>query len=309
MANIKRSPNPDTSAAEYENLLNIHGALIDRTNSDGKVWHSFGSAGRYVLVAIMAGYVPDSRPISVGMLPRALGIDAPWRAEVDENVTITVFQRGTDDPVKDSSVWALTREDAEPLRERLTSIRESDDTAHIDATVQEILDVHGIFLGNSNGAGKVRYAFEEAGRYLLIAKKSGYVPGWRPIAIGMASKALAIDAPRKAQVDENVTITVFQRGTQDPMKDAGVWAFTREDAASLKDQIAGIRESGDKSQIDAAIEEACNVYGMFLGTTNGAGKVKHAFEEAGGYLLVTWKQGFFPGWKPIEILPEIELQS
>jgi hypothetical protein len=195
------------------------------------------------------------------------------------------------------------------MKERLTSVRESGSTAAVDAAIQEILNVHGIFIGTTNGAGKVKYAFEEAGGYLLVAKKNGYFPGWKPIAIGLAPKALAIDAPRKAHVNENVTITVFQRGTEDPVKDAGVWAFTREDAASLKDRVASFRESGDTSEIDAAVEEACNAYGIFLGSTNGAGKVKYAFEEAGGYLLVTWKQGFFPGWKPIVVLPELQLQS
>lgn len=41
--------------------------------------------------------------------------------------------------------------------------------------------------------------------------------------------ALGIRASRVASVGEKVTITVFQRETRDPIKDAGVWALTRED--------------------------------------------------------------------------------
>jgi len=74
----------------------------------------------------------------------------------------------------------------------------------------------------------------------------------------------------------------------------------------LKAELSSIRESGDQEAISAAIEEACDINGIFLGKTNGAGKAKYAFEDAGGYLLFTAKRGYFPGWKPILIVPEPE---
>ncbi len=304
MAAVRGGDGLDAGQDDYERLLGVHGTPLGQTDGEGKLWYSFDNAGRYLLVAVMGGYLPDFRAITVGMLPRALAIDAPRRAEVGENVTITVFQRGTEAPVKDAGVWALTREDAETLKADMAGIRESGDQDTIGAAVEEACDVHGIFLGTTNGAGKVKYAFEDAGGYLLVTVKRGYFPGWKPIAIGTMLRALAIDAPRRAEVGENVTITVFQRGTEAPVKDAGVWALTREDAETLKADMAGIRESGDQDTIGAAVEEACDVHGIFLGTTNGAGKVKYAFEDAGGYLLVTVKRGYFPGWKPIVIVPE-----
>ena len=115
-------------------------------------------------------------------------------------------------------------------------------------------------------------------------------------------RALAIDAPRKAAVGERVTITVTERGTGDAVKDAGVWALARESAELLKAEMEGIRQSGDVAAVQSALEQSVNIRGIFLGTTNGSGKVKHAFEQAGGYLLVTLKPGYFPAWKPIFIV-------
>jgi len=110
MATATGNDGPDADQGDYERLLSIHGTSLGKTDVEGKVWHSFDSEGRYVLIAIMLGYYPDARPIAVGIWPRALAINAPRRAEVDENITITVFQRGTNQtPVKDASVWALTR--------------------------------------------------------------------------------------------------------------------------------------------------------------------------------------------------------
>jgi len=114
-------------------------------------------------------------------------------------------------------------------------------------------------------------------------------------------KALAIDAPRRAEVGETVTMTVSQRGTEDPVKDANVWALTRSQATTLKAELATIRESGDQASLMTAVEERLRIEAIFIGTTNGAGKVRYAFENAGGYLLVALKKDHFPGFRPIVI--------
>ncbi|MDP2729650.1 MAG: hypothetical protein Q8O55_04130 [Dehalococcoidales bacterium] len=238
-----------------------------------------------------------------------LAIVAPLATPINTQISITVFQCSDQEPVEGAGVWLVTREEAENLRQEMAKAKRNANPDTSVAEYENMLGIHGTFIARTNSEGKVWYSFETSGRYVLVAILGGYVPDSRPIAVGMHLPALAIDAPPKAQVDENITITVFQRGTEDPVKDAGVWAFTREDAAALKERIASIRESGDKSEIDAALEEAVNTYGIFLGTTNGAGKVKYAFEKAGGYLLVTRKEGFSPARKPIVILPEPEPES
>lgn len=129
----------------------------------------------------------------------------------------------------------------------------------------------------------------------------------RAAASVISVKALGIDAPKRAEVGEKIDITVFERGTQDGVKDARVWALTRENAEAIKAEIASIKQSGDRAALESAVENALNVRGVFLGTTNGAGKVepKPAIDKAGGYLLVAFKRGYFPGFKPIVIVPTL----
>jgi hypothetical protein len=116
---------------------------------------------------------------------------------------------------------------------------------------------------------------------------------------------LAIDAPWRTRVGEKTTITVYERGSQDPVKDAGVWALSKENVLAIKEEIASLKQSSDRATVEAAVEKALNVRGIFLGKTNGAGKVQYNFERAGGYLLVAFKRGYFPGLRPIVVGPAL----
>jgi DNA-binding response OmpR family regulator len=95
---------------------------------------------------------------------------------------MTVTQRGTEDPVKDASVWAFTRNNIETLMEKLKELREAG-TPMNEVDWDELANEYGFFIGTSNGSGKVMHAFSEAGRYLLLATKPGYLPGRSGIAI------------------------------------------------------------------------------------------------------------------------------
>ncbi|UCH43003.1 MAG: hypothetical protein JSW16_00215 [Dehalococcoidales bacterium] len=299
---IRQSADVASVQSALEHSVNIRGIFLGTTNGSGKVKYAFEQAGGYLLVALKPGYFPAWKPIFIVSVPKALAIDAPRKAAVGEKVTITVTERGTGDAVKDAGVWALTRENAELLKAEIEGIRQSADIASVQSALEQSVNIRGIFLGTTNGSGKVKYAFEQAGGYLLVALKPGYFPAWKPIVIVNIPKALAIDAPRKAAVGEKVTITVTERGTGDAVKDAGVWALTRENAELLKAEIEGIRQSADVASVQSALEESVNIRGIFLGTTNGSGKVKHAFEQANVYLLVALKPGYFPAWKPIFIV-------
>lgn len=231
----------------------------------------------------------------------ALAIVAPWVAPVGQEISMRVFLRANQEPVEAAGVWLLTREKAEALRAEMVALREDASLAAEEQDHEALMNIYGTFLGRTGEDGRLYRTFEEAGGYLLVALKPGYLPGRTGIRVGTLPGALAIDAPRMAEVGERVTITVFQRGTLEPVKDAGVWALTREQAEALKAETESIRGSGDHEAVQAALEEAVNIHGIFLDTTNGSGKVMHAFTEPGGYLLVARKPGYFPGFAPIGI--------
>ena len=51
-----------------------------------------------------------------------------------------------------------------------------------------------------------------------------------------------------------------------------------------------LKEAGTNPQ-EIDYEAMVSIRGIFIGTTNGSGKVTHTFEEEGFYLLVALKQG------------------
>lgn len=212
-----------------------------------------------------------------------------------------VFLRANQDPFEDAGVWALTQENAEALRSEMATLKEDAALAAEEPDREALMNIYGTFLGRTGTDGRLYHTLEEAGSYVLVAFTAGYLPGFTHIRVRSMPDALVIEAPRKAEVDEKVTITVYQRDTQDPVEDAGVWALTREQVESLKAEMESIRESGDHEAVQAALEEAVNIRGIFLGTTNSSGKVMYAFTEEGGYLLVAFKQGYFPGFALIGI--------
>jgi hypothetical protein len=112
---------------------------------------------------------------------------------------MTVTERGSGDAVKDAAIFALTREQAEALKQSLEGVR-----GQADVDYEAMVSGHGIFLGMTNGAGKLSYTFDEEGGYLLIAVKATYRPGF--------SRILIID-PETTSRSTNPTISKTERIT------------------------------------------------------------------------------------------------
>ena len=287
---------------DYESLADIHGTFIGRTGDDGKLYHTFREEGVYVLAAIKRGYFPGFTSIFVGELPRALAIEAPRKAKVGEEVNMTVYQRGTNEPIEGAGIWAITRDKVELLKEQMTALREDGTISAEDKDYESVVDIHGTFLGRTDERGHLSHAFREEGVYVLVAVKRGYFPGSSPILIGNMQQGLTLWAPYRALVGQDVTMTVYQRGTTQPVEDAGIWAITRADVEIHKEEMAALRESANVSSGEMDYEALINVHGTFLGRTDERGQLVHAFREEGSYLLVTVKRGYFPGFSPIHIL-------
>ena len=121
LTQVKERIQTSDGEIDHESLVGAHGRLLGRTGSDGRLLHTFNEKGVHVLVAVNGGYLPGFTRINIGTMPRALAIEAPRRALPGESVTMTVFQRGTEEPIKGANIWAFTRENAEILKERTDS--------------------------------------------------------------------------------------------------------------------------------------------------------------------------------------------
>ncbi len=288
---------------DYEALASVHGTFIGTTGSDGRVYYSFENKGIYLLAAVKRGYYPGFTTIQIGTMPKAMVLDAPQKARVNETVTMTVTQRGTGTPIEDAGIWAFTKERAEELQTEINALREGSDVAAEDIDYESLANIHGEFLGRTDSHGKLEHAFSEEGGYLLISIKRGYIPGKAGIRIGEPIiKALAIEAPKRARVGDEVTMTVTDRRTTEPVQGAGVWALTRDKMGSLQADMKTLRDNTAVSAEDKDYESLINMYGEHLGRTNESGQVTHAFSEKGSYLLITVKPGYFPGWTTIHII-------
>ena len=288
------------ASIDYEELARRYGELIGITNEYGEVYHAFNQAGRYLLIAVKPGYLPGFTRIAIWPVVKALGIKAPDTAQVGEEVTIGVFERGTGEPVENAGVWALSRENAEIMKAEVAVLQEETATVD-DIDYEEMVGIYGEFIDWTDENGEVKYTFDEAGCYVLVAVKRGYFPGFRSIHIGTVPKALVINAPRTAPVGETVTIGVSERGTGEVVEGAFVFALSRDNAVALKEEITELREAGEIAAVDIDYKSLADVYGELIGITNEYGEVYHAFDKAGWYLLLAVKPDYLPAFSPIRI--------
>lgn len=234
----------------------------------------------------------------------SLAIVAPRAAAIGAPVQMTVFRASDQTAVAGAGVWSVAGDNITVLKDEISNLK-GEPADELQAAALQALDAHATFLGYTDQSGKIFHAFNDNGRYLLATFKSGFLPGFRPIAIGrVILPSLTIEAPKTTVVDDKVDVTVVQKGTEEGVKDVDIWAMTPAQARALKAQISILRQSDNSTLISSTIENAIRSEGSsFLGTTNGAGKLEPqpAFPVAGGYLLVALGQGYRPALKGIFI--------
>ncbi|MFH1646766.1 MAG: hypothetical protein ABID71_03605 [Chloroflexota bacterium] len=236
----------------------------------------------------------------------ALAIIAPWSAPVSGEFTVRAFLRENQEPFPGAGVWAISGDDGETLKEELGRLRQDSSQPDAEKDYESILNAHGTFLGRTGVDGRLTCTFEQAGRYILVAARNGYLPGFTRIGIRETIKALGIRSPRRAPLGEPVTLAVFERVTQETVAGAGIWAVTRDNIEALQQEARTLREDTSLSAEEKDYEATVNMYGFFLGRTDELGQLDYTFDEAGGYLLVAVKRGYFPGFAPLAVIARPE---
>ena len=284
---------------DYEEMVGDRGVFLGRTGGDGKIYHTFTESDGYFLVAVKKWYLPGFTRLHVRDMPRALGIEAPRRAAPGAEITITAFQRITNDPVEDAGIWALTRNELETLKSELQALRQDTSTAAEEKDYEAVVSVYGFLLGRTDEDGELDHAFEEAGGYLLVAVKRGYHPGFAPIGVYDIPNALAIRVPWVVPEGKEVTMAVFDRINQNPVEDAGVWVLTRDRMEVLREELQALKEDARITADERDYEALVGIHGDFIGRTDEDGELNHTFDEVGAYLLVAVKKSYIPGFAPV----------
>ncbi len=219
---------------------------------------------------------------------KVLAVRVPGVVQVNEPVTIAVTDREDGSPVPAASVYALRW------------------------PYPGVSDVAGPrygceFLGKTDNAGEVVHAFDKVGGVLIVATKEGWGPGLARLKVKPnLTGRLAVEAPRRAEVNDPVTIGVHEKNSGDAVAEADVWAVDLPGWTS----VDGIRTPGHTEGLLEELREGGNITdlldsrGMYLDQTNVDGELEYAFSEIGWYVLVATKSGYAPGCRLTTIVPD-----
>jgi hypothetical protein len=218
----------------------------------------------------------------VAPIKATLTIKSPESARAGELVRITVMERHTGRPISRAGVWSI------PVEKVTDDARDSEAYASLARR-------RGHFLGWTNQRGTVFHRFGEAGGFILVAAKDGFIPGFSKMTITPV-KALAIRAPEMVRVGQPVTMQVMEQHVHLPVPRAAVFAINTSQLPS-------------EAEDTEAYAELAKRRGYFIGLTDGRGIVSHRFREAGRYGLVAIKEGFQSGFAKISVAPLPELDA
>jgi hypothetical protein len=180
----------EAGVAASTNLTGMasYGESLGATDGNGVLKHAFTDNGNYLLVAFKSGFRLDFSALIVRGLPKGLAISNPNLIKLGDKVTITVHQRGASVPVADAEVWAVASDRTANIKGLLSSAQSASKNNPQITDYAAILNDKAISLGKTDADGQIKdYLFDKAGRYILVAFKSGD---------GLAFSTIAVVAPK-----------------------------------------------------------------------------------------------------------------
>jgi len=301
---ILAAPTYTTEAEKYAALAKEMGVFIGYTNNAGEVVHTFNEAGLYILVATKDGYSPGFTKINILLSPvKALAVIVPPKAEVNQQVNIKVLERGTHNAVAKAGVYALKIGEISEPKTIPEIIKPEAAGKALAEKYAALTKEKGTFIGWTDDNGTVVHKFGDTGRYIVVAIKDGYEPGFAHIAIMLSvNKTLIIKAPGKANIGESVTISVKEKHTREAVAQADVYALKVGGSGEAIGLImrAEVRvDSNATENLATAVREK----GALIGKIDNNETLVHTFTEAGHYVLIAIKSGYTPDFARIQIKP------
>ena len=327
----------------YADIAKKIGAFLGNTDANGQLTCTLTAPQNYVLIAIKNGFTPGFTRINVVLaLKKNLQINAPNIAEDGQQISIMVTElpifkpvttipkvisqkRGDDSPkattaqilsirqipVADASVYAIKTTLAAGIVAQAHD-KNNQITDNYTAMVKE----KGFFIGTTEGKGQLYHTFNDVDRYVLIAVKDSYVPGFTRINIVIAGqKALRIEAPNIAESGKTVTMTVAEKGYLrtgtapiiqaptpssnaqpssivrfSPVAGASIYSIKVKDYDPINDILK--QANGNEKAAAEKYAALAREKGILLGTTKENGQLDYPFIETGKYVLVAVKDGY-----------------
>ena len=253
------------------------------------------------IVMILPGTAParaDSdnvAPIEPASIP-ALMIKVANTIQAGQPVTITVFSRRSNETIAGAPVYAIKTSG------RVAPAGTGNYTT-ADGELDTLTESNGISIGTTGSDGTLAFTLATAGRYLLIATKDGFIPGFTRLQVREeVNKArLSLKAAASSPAGQQVTISVTDSVSNQATENATVYALKVENSRDIK-QVPPSANNG-KGMIASAKNDAAMVRkkGMPVGSTDSAGQVSYNFPTPGQYILAAFKAGYLPALTRINI--------
>jgi len=277
----------------------------------------------------LADYGSDSQPQF--STPASLMIKSPNTVEAGQTATVTVFSKHGHEAVAGALVYVL----------KTGGLVIGTDAANYTALLGEyeaLAEAKGTLFGTTGSDGTVKGNLSETGRFMLVATKDGYIPGFARLTVTLAARtALNIKAPGSAEVNKPVTISVTGRYTGHPIAKAAVYGrpntalnvppvtagppvkpvqpqVTASSSAAVsvsQPQVISATETAaatvikadpSNSAADVQLATQISMSGILLGYTDDNGRLIYTFPEGGYYLLTAIKENYIPGFAKISVI-------
>ena len=142
----------NTTGTDIQSILESNARPIGVTDENGKLSAAFNQEGKYWLVSFKAGFVPDFSLLTVKSV---LAITGPEEAAVGDNVTFTITQKGSDNVVSDTTLWAIGQGDMPALKAALKAEFQAHKGDLENADWTGVLTARSELLGTTNETGTV----------------------------------------------------------------------------------------------------------------------------------------------------------
>ena len=239
----------------------------------------------------------------------SLVIKSPNMVNVDQPATISVISKRGHETIAGASVYAVKTSD----------LIVTADAASYTALLGEyatLAEAKGILFGTTGSDGTVKGKFSETGRFMLVATKDSYIPGFARISVTIANqKKLAVGAPASAAAGQQVTIKAVESNGGQPVENATIYAFSpriikpptirQAPAPADNGTVTSVIIDSTVSPVNSAEAQTLinknRDRSFLIGCTNGNGELQFTFKDPGLYVLVAIKDNYLPGGTRITI--------
>jgi hypothetical protein len=253
---------------------------------------------------------------------RALLIKVDNPVIVSQPVTITVFSRHSHETIAGASVYAIR------IGNRVGPAG-TDNYTTPAGEVEALMESDGALLGTSGSDGTLSATIPETGRFLLVATREGYIPGFARMQVKQKNEEdqklrLILQAPASTPAGQQITIKVTAGNSGQAVDNATVSAIKINGILPPIARPTPVpAENGTATQmvvsrqapimIDTEQEDALTgrlgKKEIVLGSSNSAGEVVYTFTDPGTYMLLVRKIGYLPGARRINVQTDTASKS